>query len=250
MNKPKILLFDIETAPNLGFTWGKWEQNVIEFKEDWYMLTFAAKWLGSNKVIIKGLPDFPTYKKDRKNDRELVKSLWDLIDEADVIIAHNGDEFDVKKMNVRFMENGLKPPTPYQTIDTKKVAKKYFRWDSNKLDDLGQYLKLGRKMDTGGFELWQGCMNGDMKAWRKMLQYNKQDVILLEKVYLKLRPWMTNHPNVNILSGTEGCPGCGSKELQRRGIRVTRTSQFQRYQCQSCGMWCSGGRISKPLVIK
>lgn len=244
MSKTKILLFDIETAPNLAWVWGKYEQDVIAFERNWYMLTFAAKWLDDPKVIGYKLEDFPLYKKDKQNDRELVKRLWDLMNEADIIIAHNGDAFDVKKANVRFIEHGLTPPAPYKTIDTKKVAKKYFKWDSNKLDDLGQYLGLGRKLDTGGFELWQGCMNGDKKAWAKMLKYNKQDVVLLEKVYIKMRPWMNNHPNINSLEDrNNACDGCGSSYLQKRGFHISKKGKIQRYQCQSCAMWTLGEKI-------
>jgi DNA polymerase elongation subunit (family B) len=238
MTTPRILLFDIETAPNLAWVWGKWEQNVIDFERNWYMLSWSAKWLGEKDTLAFGLPDFPLYQRDKRNDKQLVSALWKLIDEADVVVAHNGDDFDIKKTNVRFIENGLPPPSPYRTIDTKKVAKRYFKFDSNKLDDLGSYLGLGNKIDTGGFELWQGCMEGDMKAWKKMVAYNKQDVILLEKVYLKLRTWMQNHPNLNVINETTGhCPLCSSSNVQRRGFSYTQTGKRQRFQCLDCYGW-------------
>lgn len=244
----KILIFDIETSPNLGWVWGKWEQNVVSFKENWYIMSFAYKWLDESKTYVKSLPDYPIYKKSKTDDKELVSDLWDLFDEADVIIAHNGDQFDVKKANTRFLMHGFAAPSSYKTIDTKKVAKKYFRFDSNKLDDLGEYLQLGRKIDTGGFDLWLECMAGNMKAWKKMCKYNVQDVILLEKVYLELRNWMTNHPNSNVFDNTEGsCPTCGSTNVQKRGHGVTTISKYQRYQCQDCGSW-SRGKIEKTNV--
>ena len=132
-NKAKILLFDIETAPNLGYVWGKWEQDVIEFDRQWYMLCFCAKWLGDKKVMTHALPDFSLYKKDPENDKELVKKLWELFNEADIIIAHNGDEFDIKKSNARFIYHGFTPNPHYKTIDTKKIAKKYFSFNENNL---------------------------------------------------------------------------------------------------------------------
>lgn len=239
--QPKILLFDIETAPNLAWVWGKYEQDVIEFEREWYILCYAYKWLGEKRTYTVGLPEFKTYKKDREDDKELVTSLWKLFDEADVIIAHNGNSFDIKKANARFLEHGLCPPSSYQQIDTKLVAKRYFKFDSNKLDDLGRHLKAGQKLSTGGFALWKGCMNGDIKAWQKMLKYNKQDVVLLEEVYLKLRGWMTNHPNLNVLKKTVfNCPICGSVNVNKQGTRATKTGLMQRFHCRDCGGWCQG----------
>lgn len=244
-DKLKVLLFDIETAPNLGYIWGKYEQDVIEYKKEWHMLCFAYKWLGERGVYAYSLPDFKKeYKKDPEDDSALVKRLWSLFNEADIIIAHNGNSFDVKKTNARFVKHNLLPPEPYKTIDTKLVAKRYFNFNSNKLDDLGNYLGLGRKIQTGGFELWKGCMSGDRKSWNKMVSYNKQDVVLLEKVYQKLKPWMNNHPNIALLNDDKhACPNCGSENIHRRGIATTRVSKRQRYQCQDCGAWSQGESV-------
>jgi len=236
--KPRILFYDIETAPLVSYTWGIWEVDVIEVKEEWYMLTFAYKWLGEKKTHVVSLPQFGLYKKDPKNDRELVKKLWSLFDEADVIVAHNGLSFDNKKSNARFIQHNLPPPNPYKTIDTKLVAKRYFKFDSNKLDHLGQYFNLGRKMKHEGFSLWLGCMSGDKKAWNKMCLYNIQDVVLLEKIYLKMLPYMDNHPNTGLYLGEKhACPNCGSHMLQKRGVSHTRTSTSQRFQCNLCHAW-------------
>jgi len=244
------LLIDIETAPNLGWVWNKWETDVIAFKENWYILSFAYKWLGDKKTSVIALPDFKTYKKDKKNDKELCQKLWDLFDKAEIIIAHNGDKFDIKKSNTRFIEHGFNPPSPYKTVDTRTVARSYFRFDSNKLDDLGQYLKLGRKLPTGGIDLWFGCMAGDRKCWKRMKEYNRMDVDLLEKVYLKLRGWMKRHPNLNMIEETvDNCPNCGSSELIRRGFALTRISKRQRYQCQTCGAWCQGESVPKSGIV-
>lgn len=246
----KILLLDIETAPNLGYTWGKWEQDVIEFKEDWYILCFVAKWLDSKKLLIHKLPDFPRFRKNKTDDKMLVKELWKLMDEADVIIAHNGNSFDIKKANARFIAHGLKSPSPYKTIDTKLVAKKYFKFDSNKLDELGRYLRIGRKVHHEGFALWLKCMAGEKKAWKTMINYNIQDVLLLEKIYLKLRGWMTNHPNSNLFEDTNrNCPNCGSHKLQLRGRRRNLSGAYQQYQCQECGGWSRSLLVEKKKVV-
>lgn len=234
----KILLFDIETAPSLGFVWGKWEQDVLEFKQDWYILSFAAKWFGEKKTTVYALPDYRGYRKNLEDDSLLVKDLWKLFDEADIIVAHNGDGFDIRKANARFIQHCLGVPSPYKTVDTLKLAKKYFKFDSNKLNDLAQYLGLGRKLDIGSFNTWMGCMTGDKKAWKKMVVYNKHDVELLDDVYRRLRPWTTNHPNINILDGkTKSCPICGSSNVQKRGYSITKVNKYQRIQCQGCGGW-------------
>lgn len=247
----KILLFDIETAPNLSYVWGQYEQNVIAHEKEWYVLCWVAKWLGDKKFITSALPDFRDYKIDRENDFKVVKELWHLLDEAEIVIAHNGDRFDIKKMNARFAYYGLNPPSPYKTIDTYKVAKKYFSFNSNSLNDLGSHLQLGAKISTGGFSLWKGCMSGDIKSWRKMINYNKQDVLLLEKVYLELRKWITNHPSVSIFEEKEhNCPTCGSDRIQKRGFGVTKISKYQRFQCQECGSWSKGKSIRTLVEIR
>ena len=243
MTDATIMYLDIETAPSLGWVWGKWETNVIDFKSDWYVLSYAYKFAGQDKVTSVGLDDFAAYKRDKEDDKQLIKSLWKLIDKADIIIAHNGDGFDLPKINTRFLTHGLKPPTPYKTVDTLKIARKVFKFDSNKLDDLGRYLGVGRKLPHTGFHLWKGCMSGDPAAWKLMKEYNGHDVELLEDVYEIMRPWHTGHPNVNKFSANLACPKCGNTNVQRRGFSYTLLSRKQRFQCtgaNSCGAWYEG----------
>lgn len=238
-HKTKILLFDIETTPLIGYTWGTWETNVVEVKEDWHMLSYAYKWLGETKVTVKALPMYKGYSKNKDNDLELCKDLWKLLDEADIVIGHNVDSFDIKKSNARFIIHGMKPTSPYKTVDTLKVARKYFKFTSNKLGELGKYLGLGNKLETGGFATWLGCMQGDMKMWLKMIRYNRQDVVLLEKVYLRLRDYMTNHPRSTDSPTSEVCANCGGTRLHKRGTMRNKVSTLQRLQCQDCGSWHS-----------
>jgi len=221
----KILLFDIETAPHLTYNWGKYEQDALSFKKYGHMLCYSYKWLGEKKTHSVGL--------NTMSESKLVKSLYDLFNKADIIIAHNGDSFDVKMANQYFIKEGLKPNNNYKTIDTKKLAKQQFKFVSNKLDDLGDYLGIGRKLQTGGFDLWLGCMEGDKKSWSKMLKYNEQDVVLLEKVYLKLRPWC-KHPNLNLISNKNRCEVCQGT-LQPRGYQYNVRNRYHRYQCKECG---------------
>ncbi len=236
----KILSFDIETAPLKGYFWRIWKENigVNQIIDEWYILTWAAKWLDSDEVIYDSLH----LHGDLYDDTPILHSLHSLLDEADVVVAHNGNKFDVPKINTRFLKAGLAPPSPYKQIDTFQVAKRNFAFTSNRLDSLAKYLEIGGKIDTGGFELWSRCMNGDVKAFEEMSEYNIQDVRLLEEVYLRLRPWIKNHPNTGAYldEAKPVCPKCGSTHLHNRGFAYTQVGKYQRYQCQSCGGWSRG----------
>jgi len=195
---------------------------------------------------VKALCDYPGYKGGVVDDKKLVTELWKVLDGADVVIAHNGDSFDIKVLNARFVANGLNAPSDYKSIDTLKVAKKHFRFNNNTLNELGQYLKEGRKAPTGGFETWTKCMKGDLTAWATMKEYNVQDIDLLERVYLRLRPFMSSHPNLNMINPLKGklaefaCQVCQSIKTMKRGFSITKAGRYQRYQCTDCGSWSSG----------
>lgn len=235
-----VLIFDIETSPIRGTAWRTYDTNLVWVEQDWHIMSFAWKWLGKRQTYCLALPDFKDeYKIDPTNDYYLLERLHQLFTMADVVVAHNGDRFDQKKTNARLIQHGFNPPEPYKTIDTLKVAKKYFAFTSNHLDDLGEYLNVGHKLDTGGKGLWQACLEGDAKAWKKMKAYNKQDVVLLEKVYLKLRPWIDNHPSMALMEEKpDSCPKCGKGPLIKGGTRMTKLGRSQRYQCTACGGWC------------
>lgn len=238
----RILLFDIENAPHKAYTWGLYEQNiphemVIEYG---YMLCYCAKWLDNNVVLSDSLIDHPEhFKKNPTCDKYLAHSLWALLDEADIVVAHNGDGFDIKWANTIFARHKLTPPSKFRSIDTLKQARSNYKFPSNKLDSIGRELGLGRKVKHEGFDMWKKCMDGDEKAWNKMLKYCKQDVRLLEKVYLELRPYIKNHPNVNVDKDTEDfcCPSCGSSDIVRNGFTMTNAGRYQKYKCRDCGKW-------------
>jgi DNA polymerase elongation subunit (family B) len=237
---PKILVLDIETFPNIGYIWGKYEQNVIRYTQQSCIATFVAKWLGEKKIIAKALPDYPGYAAGSYDDKAIVADLWNLFDEADIIIAHNGDQFDIKVVVGRFVIHGLMPPSPFKTIDTKKLVKGVARYNSNSLDDLCGQLFGTHKIKTD-FDLWEGCINGDMASWNRMVKYNRMDVLLLEKLYLRLMPFAKTHPNLTFWTrGT--CPKCGGHDVQYRGTARCVTRQYQRFQCNTCGSW---GRVAK-----
>lgn len=248
--KPRILLFDIENAPSLGWFYDLWKEgNIVGTKSDQYFLSFAYKWLDERQVKSFSLPDFKGYKPGSENDELLVKELWKLFDEADIVIAHNGNSFDIKKTNARFAYYKLSPPSPYKSIDTYREAKKYLNLPSYKLDYIANYFGYGRKLAHTGFHLWKGCMSGEPSAWKHMVKYNKKDVTLLEKIYLHLRPWIKNHPNISILMDrTDGCPNCGSLSLMKQGTDITQKGRVQQFSCNDCGKW-SRGKIEKVTNI-
>lgn len=250
---PKVLFYDIETAPNLSYVWGHYDQNVIAHEREWYILCFAWRWGHQKKINACALPDYPkAYAEDPENDYHVVKKLHELFDEADIIVAHNGDKFDYKKANARFITHELGPASPVASIDTLKVARKYFNFTTNHLNHLGKYLNVGVKTDTGGFKTWAGCMRGDPKAWKTMIKYNKQDINLLYNVYTKLRPWMNNHPNKNMYTKEDGCPTCSSTHMMRRGYKITKTMRYIQMQCQNCGAYSRSRiaeKVDKPSIV-
>lgn len=242
MEKERGMLFlDIETLPNLGFYWDRpWETSIIHTVKQWQILSFSAKWSGGKQE---------TYI-DHKTDKGLMIKLWKLLDKAEVVIAHNGDKFDVKKINARFLFYNMPPPSPYRTIDTLKISRRYFGLMSHKQDDIGEYMGTGRKIKVDK-ELWLACIKGDKKALMYMKMYNAQDVVLLEKNYLRFLPWIKNHPNVGAYSDKTVCPKCGSRNLIRKGVQQNSTTSYHRILCTDCRGWCRATvnlQETKPLI--
>ena len=236
--EPRVLFWDIETTPLLGYTWGLWQQNVIRVDEEWWMLCFSYAWGEDGAVEVVAQPDYKrSYKRNRKDDRKVVEALWKLLDEADVVVGHNVRAFDIKKANARFMVHGLPAPSPYQVVDTLAVLRNKAKLSSNRLDSAGEQLGLGRKTGHSGFDTWLGCMSGADWAWDEMTKYAAQDTVLLQDLYkyLLYNGWITNHPNMaNITGRLESCPNCGCEHLHKRGLAHTKTAVYERYQCTSC----------------
>lgn len=242
----KILVFDIETSPIKAYTWRLWKQTISHDNiiSDWIMLTWSAKWLFSDNV----LSDKLTVDESKKeNDYRICQSIWDLLNEADIVIAHNGDKFDLRKLNTRFMYHGMGTPSSYQSIDTLKHARKQMAVSSNRLDYLGQFFGLGKKLEHSGFDLWVRCMNHEEEAFNEMERYNIQDVLLLESVYLHLRPFIKPHPNVGLLIGDNihRCPSCGSDKLEPRSDYYTTVNVFTEFYCNDCGSNCRSRKANK-----
>lgn len=233
----KVLLFDIETAPILGYVWGLWDNNIAlnQIHSDWFVLSWSAKWLGDKKVMYAD----QRKAKNVEDDSTLLQGIWELLDQADIVITQNGKQFDVKKLNARFVMHGFKPPSSFKHIDTRVLAKKHFGFTSNKLEYMTdkickKYKKL-KHTKFHGFDLWRECLKGNMEAWKEMEKYNKYDVLSLEELYTKLIPW-DNSVNFNIYRDDNAtvCT-CGSKEFVRNGFFYSSTGKYQRYSCKECG---------------
>lgn len=230
----KTLLLDIETAPNVVHVWGLWKQNVgiNQILAAGYVMCWAAKWYGDEEVLFDSI--------HRSKPKRMLKGIHELINRADAVVHYNGKSFDMPTLNKEFILHGFKPPAPYKQVDLCKVAQSEFRFPSNKLEYIARALGVGGKVKHEGHELWIKCMNGDKDAWKRMEEYNRGDVTLLEAVYEKMRPWIRQHPNHGLYDepGVPVCTNCGSGRLQRRGYARTAINKFARYQCTSCGTWC------------
>lgn len=233
--QPKILLLDIETAPDVVWTWGMYQANAIAVKENWYILSYAAKWFHEDRITVRGLDDFDEYSGGSSTEYDLLKELWYLLDEADIVVAHNGASFDIKKVNARLIDQDFTPYSPVKVVDTKRDLKKVANYSSNRLNWLCKQFKIGSKtMEHQDFQMWQGCMNGDKDSWKQMKKYNKHDVKLLEQLYIKIAAWI---PQPDYRNGKEVCanPSCGSSSIIKKGKVLAMTRIYQSYLCNYCG---------------
>lgn len=243
----KVLLFDLEVSPTLSWNYGQYQTNAIRVEQPPILLSVAWKWLGDKEVHCETLVDNALV--DRCDHTQLVKKLWHLLDEAEIVVAHN-IAFDMKMSNGFFLRAGLTPPSWYKPFCTLKTARKYFRLDNNKLDYLGTLLLGEGKTEVTHADVWQDMLFADgakrQKANKLMKEYNKQDVVLLEKIYNRLLPFADNHPNMALAAGQDFiCPRCGHeadfhvKAYRKTGAQVNAVQ----YQCSVCG-----GYVTRPLT--
>jgi len=236
---PKVLVFDIETSPLKAYIFATrlWNTNVNEEEvlSQWFALCWSAKWLFSDEIMSDRLTSREAKNED---DSRIVKSLWKLLNEADIVIAHNGDKFDVPNMNTRFIVNNLPPTSPYQSIDTCSIAKRQFGFSHNNLNALAKVFGFKVKIEVS-FPLWTRCVDGDENALKLMEKYNRRDVETLEEVYMKIRPWIHSHPNLGLYTeSTEPvCSNCGSHSLTKTDkFYYTMTGKYELYRCD-CGAY-------------
>jgi hypothetical protein len=238
---PKVLIYDIEFMPANVLTWGRFKQYIAdEFViHDPYMFSWVAKWLGGDEIIQDCISNYPSdYAEDPRNDINITKSLWQMFDMADIIVAHNNDNYDEKQLNTRAVRHGLIPPSPTKRVDTLKIAKAKFKFPRNSLSELARFLDVTRKLDNDGASLWMACYNGDESAICDMMGYNVGDVQTLEEVYLKLRPWDDRHPNMSLYHRNDElvCPRCGAEDSLVLSDKFAHTSvsKFNTFRCEDC----------------
>ena len=234
MNKqPKILFYDIETSQLNSSHWALFNQNIQtrSITTEWHIICISYKWLHEKKVHTLSL-DFD---KSTTDDYDICKGIRKVFKEADLIVGHNADKFDFKKIMARWVYHNINPLPPILSVDTLKEARKAFKFTSNKLDYIAQYLKVGAKLETGGLFLWEQVSKGNKSALQKMAKYCEVDVVILEKIYLRLRPFMSNHPNLSTDADRVNCPSCGSYRKDKRNRRRTKSGILkQQYKCKDC----------------
>lgn len=234
MATSKILFLDIETRPAVAYVWRMYDENISpdQLIDAGGTICVGAKWLHERKTMF-----FSDWKDGHE---EMLKKVHELMSEADAIVTYNGDKFDLPKLMGEFLMQGLKPPAPPTSIDLIKTVRK-MGFAMNRLAFIGPFLKIGAKVKNEGFGLWKAVIEGDEKARARMEKYCLQDVILNEKLYKRIKPYIKNHPHL----GTENrgaCGACGSNHVQSRGYRTTKYFKIQRLQCQACGSWHDGAR--------
>ncbi len=242
--QPKILIFDIETAPITAYTWGLFDQNIAlnQIKSDWHLLSWGAKWLGDSPSKVMYMDN--SNAKNIQDDKQLVKGLSDLLNEADIIITQNGDSFDVKKLNARAAINGLPPIKPVRSTDVLKESRKVFKFTSHKLEYMSavlnkKYQKLKHE-EYPGFDLWSAILKGDKKAWAVMKKYCVHDVLATEEAYQTLQGWIKTQNMASFMDDDQVRCRCGSLNLHPRGFAHTETGKFQVFRCSDCGKWPRG----------
>jgi len=227
----KRVTIDIETFPNLIWAWGIHEQDAIAVEQHWQLASMAWKTFDKSGISYASQQEM--------SEKKLAKVCWDVLNEADIIIGHNIKRFDKKKLNAKFMEFGLGPPSPYDVVDTLEQARKHFKFTSNRLGALAEDLEVGHKLPNEGWSMWEGCMQDDPKCWARMKRYNKTDVEVNDKIYEKMLPWIENHPEVNLLDGKRTCR-CGSEHVVKNGLAVAGKTMKQRYRCEDCKAYLLG----------
>ena len=239
MSKPNILVFDIETSPITGYVWNLWDQNLglAQIKEDWSILGWAAKWYGDPESKMMYMDT--SKKRDVRDDKDVVKGLWELLDKADIVIAQNGNKFDIKKFNARAVIHGLPPVSHYRSTDTYKESKKVFSFSSHSLEYMSQalnkkYKKLKHERYPG-FELWKAVLNGDKQAWGDMKTYCIQDVLATEELYTTIQGWIKTQNLATFFDDAEIRCVCSSTNLHKKGFIYTDAGKFQGYKCTACG---------------
>ena len=240
----KLLFIDLETSPIVAYLWDIYKPHVgiDQVITPTSILCVGAKWCDEPKTMF-----FRSVKQSGRDFDAMIRAAHKLLCEADAVCHYNGKSFDVPRLNQEFLRLGLPPPPTIPQIDLLKVVREKFSLVSNKLAFVGPYFSVGEKVKNSGWDLWKGCLAGDKDSWALMQKYNLQDVVLLEKLYKKLLPWIDQHPNMNLFepSVEPVCPNCGSFSMTRRGVHLATTYCYARYSCNNCGRWSRARGRSK-----
>lgn len=242
IKKPRIVTFDLEVSPALGYFYPPtWETGILKVEERQKLMSFAWQVVGEKKIHSRNLSQTDSYNVDPQNDKLLTMELHEVMSNADILLGQNSDNFDIKMANYFFIKNGLEPIPPTKSIDTKKIAKRYFRFMNNTLDNLGEELGVGGKTEITYKDLWvKAFLEGDKKSWKLMNKYCENDVRVTTEIYLKMRGFMHSHPSLSRISGEwDSCPRCGSYSYRIKAYRTTNTSRYHQFQCNECGGYFS-----------
>jgi len=218
--KPRVLIYDIETSYNIvkafraGYNLTINPGDIIKERK---IICISYKWLDEDRTY--------TIAWDKnQDDKFLLEQFIEVLNEADLIVAHNGDRYDIKFIKARAVKQGLKMRIKYPSFDTLKVAKSKFLFNSNKLDYLGEFFGLGKKIPTT-MALWDGViLDKCPKAMNKMIEYCERDVKLLEDIYKILMGWELPKVHVGVLAGKtkQSSPITGTYDISRVTSRTSR----------------------------
>ena len=235
-NQPKLLFYDIETSLAKSYHFQQWKVNLSQKQkiQESHLLSHAWAW-GGGEVTGSIL----TREEMLAHDPErLVLECWSLLDNCDILVAHNGKRFDVKKVNGYFLQYGMPPPSPYRVIDTLLIAKQKFALPFNSLAYLAEFLDVEQKIDTGGVDLWIQCDQGSQEALDKMNEYCMGDIVTLRGVYNRLIGWSNDGVNLALYSDHgASCPHCASDDVIviQGKYSYTVARKYQVYRCNGCG---------------
>lgn len=234
----KRLFFDIETSPNIGLFWEAGFKKNIDYSniiKERAIICICYKWEGDKEV-------FSLNWDSKQCDKKMLEKFIEVADTATELVGHNGDKFDLAWIRTRCLFHKIPMFPKYTTIDTLKVARSKFRFNSNRLNYIADFLGLGQKIKTE-FNLWKDILlNKDKIAMEKMIKYCKKDVSLLEDVFKALQTHIEPKTHYGVIFGEDrgSCPECGSDELIRVKKTVTATGLTRiQYRCKTCGKFCS-----------
>lgn len=231
----KRLFFDIETSRMVlqvkAFSI-RYEQRLSykDIVEDSKIICISYKWEGEDQVH--------HVKWDKNHcDKQLLKKFIPIMNEADELVGHNGDNFDIKIVRTRAIYHRLPFRVNTPSLDTLKKARSYFKFPNNKLDTIAHFLGVGAKIEHEGIRMWNKVELGDKEALKDMIEYCDMDVVVLEDCYTVMENYVKHNQHAGVADGgyKHECPLCGSEDVKHLRNRVTAAGTIKRLmQCGSC----------------